>query len=103
MLFAGGFEALFEAVDTSAAVYQLLLAGEERVAVGADFNVYVFFCGAGFDGVTAGTGDGGFFVFWMDVFHWFVPLLSSYACDVYHRLFIIHHKRRFVKREFLSK
>ena len=61
-------EALVEALDTSAGIDQLLLAREERVALGADFNLDVLLGGEHLDHVAAVAGDGGLFAFRMDAF-----------------------------------
>ena len=50
---------LVELVNTAAGVDQLLLAGVERVALGADFNGDVLTGRAGLDDVAAGAADGG--------------------------------------------
>lgn len=52
--------ALFEFLDASRGVYELLFTGVERVAVGADFNVNFGFCGAGIVGLPTGAADLGF-------------------------------------------
>ena len=63
---------LVEAINTSTGVNQLLLAGIERVALGADFNANVLLGRTGRDDVTTGTADGGLFVVRMDTFlHFF--------------------------------
>jgi len=47
-----------EALDASGGVYQLLLAGEKWVAVGADFEMQVAFVrGAGLKVISAGAPD----------------------------------------------
>ena len=50
-------EPLLETLDTSACIYQLLLAGKERMAVGANFNADVLLCGTCLKGVAAGAGN----------------------------------------------
>ena len=45
-----------ETIDTTARIYELLLAREERMALGANINSHLFFYGAGCEGVAAGTG-----------------------------------------------
>ena len=65
---------LVEAIDTSTGVNQLLLAGIERVALGADFNTDVLLGGAGGKGVTTSAADGGLLVVGMDTFLHFVHL-----------------------------
>ena len=61
-------ESLVETVNTSTGVNQLLLAGIERVALGADFNSDVLLGGAGRKDVATGTADSGLFVIGMDTF-----------------------------------
>ena len=67
-------ETLVETIDTSTGVNQLLLAGIERVALGADLNSDLLLGGAGGKGVTAGAANGGLFVVGMDAFSHFVHL-----------------------------
>ena len=61
-------ETLVEALDTSAGIHQLLLACEERVALGADFNLNVLLCGHDLDHVAAVAGDCGLFALRMQTF-----------------------------------
>ena len=65
---------LVEAINTSTGVNQLLLAGIERVALGADFNTNVLLGGTGRKDVATGTADRGLFVLGMDTFLHFVHL-----------------------------
>ena len=61
---------LVEAVHTAAGIVQLLLTGEERMALGTNFHADVLLGRAGRDHITAGTGDGGLLVIGMDaLFH----------------------------------
>src|SRR4030066_1540642 len=71
LLFHAHAVLLAEFVDTAAAVHDLLLAGEERVAVRADFHAQVGAQGgAGDEAVAAGAGSLDFFILGMDaVFH----------------------------------
>ena len=63
---------LVEAINTSTGVNQLLLAGIERVALGADLNTDLLLSGAGSKDVTTVAADGGLFVVRMDTFlHFF--------------------------------
>ncbi len=65
-------ETLFEAVDTSASVYELLLTREEWVAFRANINNDILLRGASLDYVTARTTDGGLLILGMDsLFQWF--------------------------------
>ena len=59
-------EALFIAINTSAGVYQLLLTGEERMALGTNVNYDVLLGGASLDDVAASTTNGRLFVVGMD-------------------------------------
>ena len=67
-------EALVEAINTSTSVNQLLLAGIERVALGADLNTNVLLGRTGSKDIAAGTADSGLFVLGMDTFLHFVHL-----------------------------
>ena len=63
-------EAAVEAVNAPAGIDQLLPAGEERVALRADFNADILLGGAGMDHLAAGAGDGRIFISRMNtVFH----------------------------------
>ena len=59
---------LVEPINTSTGVNQLLLAGIERVALGADLNADVLLGGAGRKDVATGTANRGLFVLGMDTF-----------------------------------
>ena len=67
-------EALVEAINTSTSVNQLLLAGIERVALGADFHTNVLLGRTGSKDIAACAADGGLFVLGMDTFLHFVHL-----------------------------
>ena len=67
-------ESLVEPIDASTGVDQLLLAGIERVALGADLNTDVLLRGAGRKDIATGTANGGLFVIGMDTFLHFVHL-----------------------------
>ena len=67
-------EALVETIDTSTGVNQLLLAGIERVALGADLNSDILLGGAGGKGVATSATNCGLFVLRMDAFSHFVHL-----------------------------
>ena len=68
---------LVEAINTSTGVNQLLLAGIERVALGADFNTNVLLGRTSGKSVATGTADRGLFVLGMDTFLHFVDLFLS--------------------------
>ena len=59
---------LVELVNAAAGVNQLLLAGVEGVALGADFHGDVLLGGAGLDDGAASALDGGLLVIGMDSF-----------------------------------
>ena len=68
------FPHLCEAIDTSTGVNQLLLAGIERVALGADLNTDLLLSGASRKDITTSTANGSLFVVGMDTFLHFVHL-----------------------------
>ena len=61
-------ETLVEALDASAGIDQLLLTREERVALGADFNLQLLLGRAGGEGLAAYAADDCFAVLGMDAF-----------------------------------
>ena len=67
-------ETLVETIDTSTGVNQLLLAGIERVALGADFNTNLLLSGTGLENVTTSATNRGLFVLRMDTLLHFVHL-----------------------------
>jgi hypothetical protein len=67
-------KSLVETINTSTGVNQLLLAGVERVALGADLNADVLLGGTGRKDVATGTADGSLFVVGMDAFSHVVHL-----------------------------
>ncbi len=77
-------KSLVETVNTSTGVNQLLLAGIERVALGADFNSDVLLCGTGGKSVATGTTDGSLLVLGMDAFshvvHLFLLISKGRSC-----------------------
>ena len=68
-------ETLVEALDTTAGVHNLLGAGVERMALGANVQTQVTTHGGlDLDHVAAGTGSSDLFVLRMDIFfHWAQP------------------------------
>ena len=63
-------ESLLESVNTSAGINKLLLTGEERMALGANFYLDILLCGTCLYNVTASAGDGSLLVYGMDtLFH----------------------------------
>ena len=67
-------KSLVETIDTSTGVNQLLLAGIERVALGADLNTDLLLSGTTGKSVTAVAANGCLFVVGMDAFLHFVHL-----------------------------
>ena len=61
-------ELLVELLNTAAGVDQLLLAGVEGVALGADFDGDVLTGGAGLNHIAASAADGGLMILGMDAF-----------------------------------
>src|SRR5262245_32219085 len=59
---------LLETLDAARRVYQLLFAGEERVAVRADFHMNVFLGRTSRPRMTAGANDPAFDIFRMNSF-----------------------------------
>jgi hypothetical protein len=70
---------LLELVNASACVNELLLTGEERMALGADINSHLAAVGGlGYNSLTACTSDGASLILRMDsLFHCFY-LISNY-------------------------
>ena len=54
-------ETFLESVNTSACINELLLAGIERVALGANFNLNIFLCGHSFNYVATVAGNCSFY------------------------------------------
>ena len=73
-LFLFQTESLVETINTSTGVDQLLLAGVERVALGADLNTDLLLSGAGCEHVATGATDRSLFVVGMDAFSHVVHL-----------------------------
>ena len=75
---AAAFHSVFpqELVHTARGVDQLLLAGEEGMAFGADVDFHITYCGTGNELVTTGTVNGGHVVLWVNfVSHDFSSIL----------------------------
>lgn len=72
-----------ELIQTSAGIDKLLLAGKERMALGADFNGHIAFGRTSLNLSAASTSDRAFFVFGMESFlhvctpHFLVNLCSQ--------------------------
>ena len=82
--------ALLEAIYSSAAVYQLLSAGEERMALAADFDLELTLGGAGNEGLSAGAAYDCFAIRRMDIFLHVLSLL----CRVMHYHQSLYHTVR---------
>ena len=61
-------EALLEAVNTSARVNQLLLAGIERMALGTDIHLHLLLGGSGFKSFTAYAANHALTILGMNIF-----------------------------------
>ena len=61
-------EALLEAVNTSARVYQLLLAGVERMALGTNIHLHLFLGRSGFKSFTAYAANHALTILGMNIF-----------------------------------
>ena len=69
--------ALLEAIHASAGINQLLLAGVERMALGADLDRDVLLGRAGLDDLAAGAADRSALIVGMDALFHFVHLIIS--------------------------
>ena len=72
-------EALLEAINTSAGIYQLLLTGEERVTLRANVNDDVLLGGASLNDIAASATNGRLLIIGMDALLHVVSPLSGYA------------------------
>ena len=61
-------EALIEAVNTSARVYQLLFAGVERMALGTNIHLHLFLGRSGFKSFTAYAANHALTILGMNIF-----------------------------------
>ena len=69
-LFAFDAVTLFEHVNTSAGIYELLLTREERMALGANFDTDILFRRSGRNDVPTSAGNIGLFILRMNIlFH----------------------------------
>ena len=74
---------LIKSVNTSACVYKLLFTCKERVTFGTNFNTDILLCRAGFDNITASTGNGSLLVLRMSVLlHIYNSPLSIYRSNI---------------------
>ena len=72
---------LVEFINTAARIHELLLAGIERVALGADFNRNILLCAAGFINSTACALYNSGFVVGMNAFLHILQLLIMCCLD----------------------
>src|SRR5699024_3398768 len=81
-------ESLVETINTSTGVNQLLLAGIEGVALGANFHTDVLLSGAGGEDVAASAANGRLLVVGMDSFlhvvHLFLVMVKGRNCPGNH-------------------
>ena len=87
-------ELLVEAFNTSASVNQLLLAGIERVTLGADFNSDILFGRPGLKHVTTSAADGGLLIIGMDVLLHVCSPLSAQKGTIgpcFHKAWVLYH------------
>ena len=79
-------ETLLEAVHTSTAVHQFLLAGIERMALRADFDLQLRLDGAGFERLAAHATDDRLAILGMDLFlhdfHLFCACSAALKCAI---------------------
>ena len=75
-IFASDTETLLEAIDTSAGVHQLLLAGVERMTLGANFDTQLRLGGTGLEGGTAHAANDALVVLRVDLFFHAISPLS---------------------------
>ena len=68
---------LIESVSTSAGINELLSSGEERMALGANFNTDILLGRAGLDHITASAGNGSLAIIRMDLFLHFIHLFHT--------------------------
>jgi hypothetical protein len=79
-----------EALDAARGIDQLLLAGEERVAVGADFRVDVAFVrGARAEGIATRAHNANFVIVRMNSLLWHDARFQTFRCNP----FILAEKR----------
>ena len=67
-------ELLVELLHAAAGIDELLLAGKERMALGANFNTDILLSRTGLNNITASTGNGSLSIVRMDLFLHFIHL-----------------------------
>ena len=87
-------ETFLETINTTASIYQLLLAGIERMALGADIHLHLFLRGTGFKCFTAYAANDAFAVLGMDVFLHCCFTSFAYAMAVNRKTHININKNR---------
>ena len=77
---------LFKFLNTTCSIDQFLLAGEERMTGGTDFNLHFTIDGAELKFIAAGADSIDFMVFWMDIrFHFFLQIYLSLLGNAVHK------------------
>ena len=84
-------ETLLEAINTSASVNELLLAGIERMALGTDINLHLFLGRTGFECFTAYAANDAFAVLGMDLFLHCCFTSFAYAMADFKPHFVVYH------------
>ena len=75
-LFSRLLQTLFELINAAAGIDKLLFAGEERMALGTNFNTHITLGRSGLDNLAASAGDRTFLVFGMESFFHDVHLFT---------------------------
>ena len=75
------FKTLLELIYTSACIDELLLAGEEGMTLGANFNLHVTFGRTGYNSLAACALDCNFLVFGMESFFHDIHLFNIICMD----------------------
>ena len=84
-------ETLVKAVNTSAGIYQLLLAGKERMTFRADFHSDILFGRAGLDDLATCATNGRRFVMRMNSLFHYCHLFQKtcYKCVYYNNILFV--------------
>ena len=82
-------ELLVELINTSAGIYQFLLACIKGVTLRADFNLYVLLCASRLNNLTASAPNSGLLIVGMDPFLHYVHLFRHFYfrkadCTIYY-------------------
>ncbi len=95
---------LFEFLNSTCSINQFLLAGEEGMTGGTDFNLHFTIDGAELKFIATGTNSIDFMVFWMDIrFHFLPPniFFPSRECNFIKLLNIIQFHPFSIKKTHL--